>query len=831
MNAVPEFAAAQLQAIVLAAGRGERLCDDDALALAALGERPGELGLLMSAAAALRDRHFGARLTYSRKVFVPLTHACRNRCGYCTFARAPARGQRALMTPDEVLAVARAGQQAGCREALFTLGDKPELRFAGVRDELAALGHSSMVGYLAEMAGRVLAETGLLPHLNPGVLTRAEIDVLRPVAVSMGLMLESAAARLMQRGGPHAGAPDKHPQLRLAMIEAAGQAAVPFTSGLLVGIGETRRERIESLLALRAAHERHGHLQEVIVQNFRAKPGTRMAAAAEPSFDEHRWTIAIARLIFGGTSSIQAPPNLAAGALAGLVEAGIDDWGGVSPVTPDHVNPERRWPELDALARHSADAGMLLVERLAAHPRFVNDAQTWIDAGLRPQVRRHADADGLARAHAWAPGAAAALPAAEAHLPGVRCDGPVATALARALRGEPTEADIVALFDARGAEVDRVCAAADAIRRELNGDVVSYVVTRNITYTNLCRYRCGFCAFARGRKHEALRGAPYDYDMAEIARRSAEAWARGATEVCIQGGIHPAYTGRHYLDILAAVKAAAPGLHVHAFSPLEIAQGARSLGLSVREFLQALREAGLGSLPGTAAEILDDEVRRVICPDKLGTDEWLSVVQTAHELGLRSTATIMFGHVERPVHWARHLLHLRRLQQRTGGLTEFVPLPFVAGEAPLFLKGGSRAGPTWRETLLMHAVARIVLGALVPNVQASWVKLGVEGMKRCLRAGVNDFGGTLMDESISRAAGAVHGTEMTPAAIRAVIVDAGRTPRQRTTLYEDAPRERVERAASQEARAGAPDASPRAPAAAAPTRRESALEACAGLAE
>lgn len=769
------------------AAGGTRLDDAQCLQLAVVDD----LEVLTATARALRDRGRGQRIGWSRKVFIPLTRACRNRCGYCSFVEAPRAGRRSLMTPDEVLALARAGRAAGCREALFTLGDKPELRYRAVREELAHLGHATTLGYLGAMAALVLRETGLLPHLNGGVMRREDIDALRPVAASMGLMLESTAERLTRHGGPHAGAPDKHPAARLATIEAAGAAAVPFTSGILVGIGETRRERIEALLALRASHERHGHLQEVIVQNLRPKPGTPMGAAPACGHDEHRWTIAVARLVFGNTLAVQAPPNLAAGALRDLIDVGIDDWGGVSPVTPDHVNPECAWPELDALAQQTADAGHLLVERLAAHPPYVLAPERWFNPGLWPYVMRHTDADGLARPDRWSAGSDQALPRPAPAAPALRLDDPVLAALRRIQRGsgEPALDDIVTLFGARGSAQERVCHAADQLRREVNGEQVGYVVNRNITYGNVCRHRCGFCAFARGRDHEGLRGERYELDTQEIARRAAEAWTAGATEVCIQGGIRGRYDARHYLDIVHAVKAAAPRVHIHAFSPQEITQGARSADLSVREFLQTLRDAGLGSLPGTAAEILDDEVRRLICPDKIGTAEWLSVVESAHAVGIPTTATIMFGHVDRPWHWAAHLLRLRRLQARSGGLTEFVPLPFVAAQAPMHLDGCSRAGPTWRETLLMHAVARLVLHPLVRHVQASWVKLGPEGMRRCLAAGVDDYGGTLTDERISRAAGGTHGTALTPLEIEAAIVACGRQPRQRDTLYRDVSRE------------------------------------------
>lgn len=770
---------------------GGRPDDGEAVALAGCAD----LAALAACAAAIRDAGFGDLVTFARNVFIPLTRLCRDSCHYCTFARPPRVAGTAYLDPDEVMALAEAGRRAGCTEALFTLGDRPETRYRAARDELARLGHATTLDYVAAMAHRVLHETGLLPHLNPGVMSGEEIRRLRPVSASMGLMLESASERLARRGGPHFGSPDKQPARRIVSIAAAGKAAVPFTSGILVGIGETRAERIESLLALRRLADRHGHLQEIIVQNFAAKPGTRMADAPEPAFDELVWTVAVARILFGASVSIQVPPNLNPARLERLVAAGIDDWGGVSPVTPDHVNPEAPWPHLRGLEQATRRAGKTLVPRLAAHPRYVADAGRWFDAAVRPHVLRLSDADGHARPDDWAPGNAAPPPAPWSRRRPAPVRAAIERAIGRACDGqELTEEEIVTLFAARGDDVRHVCAAADRLRRAVCGDAVGYVVNRNITYTNICAFKCRFCAFSKGKLHEHLRGRPYDFDHAEIARRAREAWAQGATEVCIQGGIRPDYTGRHYLGIVEAVRAAVPDIHVHAFSPLEIRQGATTLGLDVRRYLAELREAGLGSLPGTAAEILDDEVRRVICPDKLSTDEWLSVVETAHELGIRTTATIMFGHVERPVHWARHLLRVRRLQARTGGITEFVPLPFVAAETPIFLKGGARAGPTLRETLLMHAVARLVLHPLVANVQASWVKLGPKGMRLCLEAGANDFGGTLMDERISRAAGGTHGQEMSPARIERAIRALGRTPWQRTTLYAAAPAERREAA-------------------------------------
>jgi FO synthase len=723
------------------------------------------------------DGH-GLLVTYSPKVFVPLTTLCRDVCGYCTFARPPRRGERAYMTLDEVLEVARAGAAAGCHEALFTLGDKPELRYRVARDELRALGCETTLEYLARAAKAVLDETGLLPHLNPGVMSSDDLRELRRVSASMGIMLETTAERLAARGGPHWASPDKVPARRLATIEAAGEQHIAFTTGILIGIGETRAERLDALVAIRDLGE---HVQEVIVQNFRAKPGTRMAGHSEPSLDDHLWTIAAARIVLGPRGHVQAPPNLAYDDFPRLLDAGIDDWGGVSPVTIDHVNPEAPWPEIARLEEATRSRGLELAPRLAIYPEYVADLDAWCDPAVAPAVRRRADALGLAREDAWAPGEPVAVPR--------RYLGP-RDALPLAVGDELGEDELVRLFRARGRERDRVLAAADALRREVNGDEVTYVVNRNINYTNVCYFRCGFCAFSKGKLAANLRGPAYLVPLDEIVRRSQEAWDRGATEVCLQGGIHPAFTGAFYLDVVRVIRDALPELHVHAFSPLEVWQGAATLGLPLARYLDRLRDAGLGTLPGTAAEILDDEVRRVICPDKVTTAQWLEVMRTAHGAGLRSTATMMFGHVESPRHWARHLLRVRELQRETGGFTEFVPLPFVHMEAPIALKGRARAGPTFGETLLVHAVARLALDPWITNVQGSWVKAGPEGVAALLRAGVNDLGGTLMNESISRAAGAAHGQELPPERMEELIRSLGRTPRQRTTLYGEVPDER-----------------------------------------
>jgi FO synthase len=766
-------------------------------------ERPLE-DLLMQAAE-LRDLGKGALVTYSRKVFIPLTELCRDVCHYCTYAKTPRRVEQVYLSPDQVLEIAQAGKSAGCREALFTLGDKPELRYRAARDALHALGCESTLEYLQQMAALVLKETGLLPHLNPGVLTRADYAALRSVSPSMGIMLESASNRLCEPGGPHFGSPDKRPETRLASIRAAGEARVPLTTGILIGIGESREERIDSLLAIRNLHDEFGHIQEIIVQNFVPKPGTRMHSASAPGFDEMLWTLSMARLIFGPAMNIQAPPNLNPDRLPALIGAGINDWGGVSPVTPDHVNPESPWPHTENLTLQTSASGKILAQRLTIYPEYVQDAERWLDPQLVGPVLAHADSHGLARDDFWSAGAQMEPPRRLTHrtsnhpadrnrlLPhGQLVDHRLASILDQAVDGQALSEDqIIALFDSRDSDFESVCKAADQLRHDVCGDTVTYVVNRNINYTNLCLYKCQFCAFSKGKTSEQLRGTPYVIDGEEIARRTEEAWARGATEVCLQGGIHPDFTGQTYLNICHAVKEAAPDIHIHAFSPLEVTHGAQTLGLSIDAFLGELANAGLSTLPGTAAEILDDEIRRIICPDKVTTEEWLSVIGTAHRRGMRTTSTIMFGHLEAPRHWARHLLALRRLQTETGGITEFVPLPFVHMEAPLYHRGRARRGPTYRETLLMHAVARLALNPLITNIQTSWVKLGEPGAADCLRAGANDLGGTLMNESISRAAGADHGQELAPEKMDSLIESIARVPKHRTTLYGDPPEDRV----------------------------------------
>ena len=791
----------RLDALAGRAAHGHRLSDDEIRELSQLSLR--DPAPVVAAAAQLRDDAWGPRITYSKKVFIPLTKLCRDSCGYCTFAHPPRPGERAYLTIDEVLAIARAGEAVGCKEALFTLGDKPERKWAEARAELDEMGFSTTIDYLAEACRVVLEETSLLPHANPGALTEQEALTLRPVTVSQGTMLETLSERLLKRGMAHFGAPDKRPAVRLETLEAAGRACVPFTTGILVGIGETYEERVDALLAIRASHERHGHIQEVIVQNFRAKPDVAMALHPEPSVGDMTLQIALARLTLGAEVGIQAPPNLSPDDYGSYLAAGLSDWGGVSPVTPDHVNPERPWPKLDELREVTESHGFQLLQRLAAYPSYVATPaalETWVASSLRSQVLDVIDGEGYARPdEGWhagqdappPPTAARAIEAAAAgawRVPGRVLRNSVWSILDKAGdEQELSEREVALLFTARGAEAERLYAVADDLRRTAVGDEVTYVVNRNINYTNMCYFRCGFCAFSKGPKSLNLRGEPYLLSPEEVAQRAQEAWDAGATEVCMQGGIHHSFTGDNYREYLLAVKRQVPEMHVHAFTALEVMQGAQASGVSVHDFLADLKDAGLATLPGTAAEILDDDIRALICPDKINTEEWCEVHRIAHSLGLRSNATMMFGTVEGPANWARHLIVVRDLHKEiadhNGGLFEFVPLPFVHMAAPIYLKGRSRRGPTFEETLKVHAVSRIALHGHIRNIQVSWVKLGVEGAKLALQAGANDLGGTLMNENISRAAGADHGQELTAGQMEALIRSLGRVPRRRTTLY------------------------------------------------
>jgi len=745
-------------------------------------------------------------ITFSPKVFIPLTMLCRDKCGYCTFAQAPAHLPAPFLSPEEILEIARAGAAAGCHEALFTLGEAPEARYEEAAQWLAERGYSSTVGYLAAMCQLVLDETGLLPHANAGALSKDDLALLRRVSPSQGMMIESLNPDLVA----HRGAPDKTPERRLATLRWAGELAIPFTTGILIGIGESKQDRIAALEAIAASHREFGHVQEVIVQNFVPKQGTLMRNEPACSIDELLETIRLAREILPADIHLQAPPNLVDDPGL-LIDAGIDDFGGVSPVTLDHVNPERPWPEIESLRAIAGSRGKALVPRLTIHPEFAANPRKWLDDNVRFAVLDRSDAASFARddvgatfpekheaaanvgtgaeviqvgrrSTAWYSGSDR-LPSLLIPAP-AKAEGAVREVLDGVRAGQVPDIDqLETLFRARGTEVAAIAQFADELRTAVNGDEVTFVRNRNINYTNVCTFKCTFCGFSKGPMSLNLRGKPYLLTNDEIADRVREADSLGATEVCLQGGIHPDFDGEYYLDVCRAVKAAVPDIHVHGFTALEVTEGARRLREPLPEYLIRLREAGLRSLPGTAAEILDDSIREIICPDKITTSEWLDCHEMAHGVGLRSNVTIMFGSVENPRHWAKHIVRTREVQARTGGFTEFVPLPFVHMAAPIYLKRRARRGPTWREVVLMHAVGRIGYHGSIDNIQASWVKLGVSGAQQLLQAGVNDLGGTLMDENISRAAGATHGQGITAEDFLAVVEPIGRTLRERTTLY------------------------------------------------
>lgn len=781
----------------------ERRRDSD---LSLIAQSTAELSHL---ARKIRDQTFGGRVTYSPKVFVPLTMLCRDKCGYCTFAQPPAKLDNPYLSPDEVLAIAKDGAKVGCHEALFTLGERPELRYEVAREWLRRNKYDSTVHYLHDMAALVLNETGLLPHANAGALYRDELAMLRPVSPSQGMMIETLRSDL----ACHRGAPDKDPQRRLDTLRLAGELDIAFTTGILVGIGETRQDRIDALLAIADLHSKHGHVQEVIVQNFLPKPLTIMQHENPCPQDEYLWTIAVARIILPPEIHLQAPPNLSDD-FAMLLDAGIDDWGGVSPVTADHVNPERPWPSLEKLRQATETRDKSLAPRLTIYPEFANNPEKWLDESLHFKILDRSDAEGLSRDDPGQIWPEKTTPAdvvhdgAEVVLIGHRStqwysgasnpppvlvesgrnlgmsSGPIAEVLRGVELGQRVDVDqIVTLFSARGNEVLAVARLADDLRRQAVGDVVTWVHNRNINYTNVCTFKCKFCGFSKGPLSLNLRGTPYLLTLDDVAARAAEAWQLGATEVTLQGGIHPDFDGDYYIDVARAVKAAVPGMHVHGFTALEVTEGARRLGEPLHDYILRLKAAGLDSLPGTAAEILDDDVRKIICPDKINTAEWLECHRVAHKAGLRSNVTMMFGSVEHPPSWAEHFVRTRELQIETGGFTEFVGLPFVHMASPIYLQHKSRRGPTFRETLLVHAIARIAYRGLIDNIQVSWTKVGTAGVTQLLQAGCNDLGGTLMNENISRAAGASHGQAMTEDSFQAIVAPLGRQLEQRTTLY------------------------------------------------
>ncbi len=718
-------------------------------------------------------------VTYSPKAFFPLTMLCRDRCGYCTFAKAPARITTSYMTFQEIRDLGRAARRLGCREALFTLGEKPELRYKSARDELQRLGFESTVDYLVEACRIALEELDLLPHPNAGALTASELRTLKEVSVSQGMMLETLRNDL----AAHRLAPDKVPQKRLEVLKAAGEQQIPFTTGILVGIGESEQDRIEALEQIADLHRTYGHIQEVIVQNFIPKHNTAMAAWDRPSLESHIRSVAIARLILPRDVHIQIPPNLTEDITA-LIRAGADDLGGISPITVDHINPERPWPDVEIITKTLADEGFELVPRTPLHPAFVSK-DGFVSTKVRPYLLRHIDSAGLAREDEFCSGTTAKIEVERwFSLETKRSNYPLTEIFDVVEHGEELdEVQIQTLFNTRGTDVKRVVDFADHMRAKINGDVVTFVSNRNINYTNICTFKCRFCAFSKGPLSLNLRGDPYLLSMEEILAKVYEAKSAGATEVCLQGGIHPTFDADFYVNLISTISSEIPDIHIHAFSALEVLQGAKRSGLELREYLQTLYQAGLRTLPGTAAEILDDPIRNIICPDKLTSAEWLEVHEIAHEVGFRSNVTIMFGTVETSESWVKHIVATRTLQQRTKGFTEFVPLPFVHMGSPIYLKGNARKGPTYRETLLMHAVGRLAYAHTITNIQASWVKLGPAGARSLLRAGANDLGGTLMEESISHSAGSEHASMQTIAELNEIAKPLGRTLMQRSTLY------------------------------------------------
>lgn len=775
------------------AGAGAQLDVDDAEALLAVTGT--DLDRLLALAGAVRDAGGEASgrpgvITYSRKVFVPLTTLCRDRCHYCVFVDTPSqllkKHKPAYMSAEQVLAVARQGAALGCKEALLTLGDRPEDRWPEARAWLDAHGYSSTLDYVGAMARLITAETGLLAHLNPGVMSHAELLALRPTAPSMGMMLETTSRRLFEVAGQvHFGSPDKDPALRLRVVDDAGRARVPFTTGILVGIGETLRDRAESLVALRDAHERHGHVQEVIVQNFRAKPRTAMRGAPDAALLEYVAAVAVARLVLGPRMRVQVPPNLSdPDEFALLVRAGADDWGGVSPLTADHVNPERPWPHLADLAARTAELGFDLRERLTAHPEYIREPEVWLDPALHAPVAALAEpVSGLAAVTDSGKAPVSAAPASSPAARHLNLSQPPATAgattgattagadvrrLAETAASDPLaldDAEWETLLRATGADLDALAATADDVRRYTVGEAVTLVVNRNLTST-------GFRA--------AGRAAADEFDLDDVAAIAADAQDLEATEICVQGRLPDAEDPHTYLEIARTVKAAAPGIHLHAYRPQDVRDLADRGGLGLAGALAALRDAGVDTVPGTGVKVLSERVRALIAPGDLDIDAWIETITAAHGAGLRSSSVLFYGHVETATERIAHLRRLRALQTDTAGFTEFVPiplpaplggLPLVPGRAPL------------DEHRAMVAVSRLLLSGSIPHIQIPWTRVGRDAAAALLQSGGDDLGGTLLDGRVRPEAGVEVGLELPVADAAALAARLFRPFRLRTTDY------------------------------------------------
>ncbi|WP_409047584.1 7,8-didemethyl-8-hydroxy-5-deazariboflavin synthase CofG [Microbacterium sp. HA-8] len=748
---------------------------DAADAEALLTAAGDEFDALLDAAAAVRDeglRRAGRPgvLTYSRKVFLPVTTLCRDRCHYCVFVDTPGQLLRAhkplYMSAEQVLTVARRGAALGCKEALFTLGDRPEQRWPEARTWLDAHGYASTLDYVAAMARLVRRETGLLPHLNPGVMTLDELRALRPTAPSMGMMLETTSRRLFEEPGQvHFGSPDKDPDVRLRVIDDAGTARVPFTTGILVGIGETLRDRAESLIAIRDAHERHGHVQEVIVQNFRAKPRTAMQGAPDADLREYAAAIAVARLVLGPDMRIQVPPNLSDPAeFELLVRAGADDWGGVSPLTADHVNPERPWPHLDDLTARTADLGFVLRERLTAHPEYIRDAALWLDPEIIPATLALADPDsGLAAEDAPASTATRRAPRAGRGDPASR----TADLVSRAADDPAAldDAEWVALLEATGTALDALAETADQLRRFTAGEAVSIVDNRNVSSS---AYRA------------RPAGEPDTFDLRDLTGIVRDARDLGVSELCVQGLVDPREAPDAALEIARTIRDAGPGIHLHAFRPADIDDLARRTGMGLDDALAAMREAGVHTVPGTGVKILSERVRPLVAPDDLATPRWVEVITAAHRAGFRSTSVLFYGHVETAAERVAHLRRLMAIQTETGGFTEIVPIP-LPGHGVALVPGR----PAIDEHRAMFAVARLMLSGTIPHVQVPWPRLDDNTVQTLLRSGADDLGGTLRDGRVLPRVGVEYGREMTLE--RAARISGGlfRPLRVRTTDYRE----------------------------------------------